>query len=131
MADKKENELTSANNFKWVRALDSNGNSIRISKSDLVSVLEGLINPYKIINRFYATDDNLSNATEVGIYELGQPDSGYTGPNDHGTLFVTKTLLGSLVQTMISIRGKIFIRFRSGSSGIWSDWVQISGIKYE
>lgn len=43
MADKKENELTSANNFEWVRALDSNGNSIRISKSDLVSVLEGLI----------------------------------------------------------------------------------------
>lgn len=42
MADKKENELTSANNFEWVRALDANGNSIRISKSDLVSVLEGL-----------------------------------------------------------------------------------------
>lgn len=43
MADKKENELTSANNFEWVRALDSKGNSIRISKSDLVSVLEGLM----------------------------------------------------------------------------------------
>ena len=94
------------------------------------SELEGLINPYKIRNRFAATDDNLSNATEVGIYELGQPGSSGTGPNDHGTLFVTKTLAGTLVQTMISIRGKIFIRYK-GSSDTWSDWTQISGIKYE
>ena len=43
MADRKENELTKANNFEYVRALDSNGNSIQISKSDLVSVLEGLM----------------------------------------------------------------------------------------
>ena len=43
MADRKENELTKANNFDYVRALDSNGNSIQISKSDLVSVLEGLL----------------------------------------------------------------------------------------
>lgn len=43
MADRKENELTKANNFEYVRALDANGNSIQISKADLVSVLEGLI----------------------------------------------------------------------------------------
>ena len=43
MADRKENELTKANDFAYVRALDSNGNSIQISKSDLVSVLEGLL----------------------------------------------------------------------------------------
>ena len=43
MADRKENELTKANNFEYVRALDSNGNSIKISKSDLVSVLTELL----------------------------------------------------------------------------------------
>ena len=43
MADRKENELTKANNFEYVRALDSNGNSIQISKADLVSVVEGLL----------------------------------------------------------------------------------------
>lgn len=43
MADRKENELTKANNFEYVRALDANGNSIQISKADLVSVLEGLL----------------------------------------------------------------------------------------
>ena len=51
MADRKENELTKANNFEYVRALDSNGNSIRISKSDLVSVLEGLLQIDGINNR--------------------------------------------------------------------------------
>ena len=43
MADRKENELTKVNNFAYVRALDSNGNSIQISKAYLVSVLEGLL----------------------------------------------------------------------------------------
>lgn len=101
-----------------------------LQNDKVLLLLEGLINPYKIRNRFNATDDNLSNATEVGIYELGQQDPSYTGPNDHGTLFVTRTFSGTLIQTMISIRGKIFIRFK-GSSGTWSDWMQISGIKYE
>ena len=61
MADKKENELTSANNFEYVRALGSNGNSIRISKSDLVSVLEGLLQSYKsvVYVAHYDSNNNL------------------------------------------------------------------------
>ena len=55
MADRKENELTKANNFAYVRALDSNGNSIQISKSDLVSVLEGLIKNYPYVIRYQNT----------------------------------------------------------------------------
>ena len=51
MADRKENELTKVNDFAYVRALDSNGNSIQISKSDLVSVLEGLLPIDDINNR--------------------------------------------------------------------------------
>ena len=54
MADRKENELTKASNFGYVRALDANGNSIQISKEDLVSVLEGLLPLESINNR--ATD---------------------------------------------------------------------------
>lgn len=43
MADIKENEMSTASDCAYVRALDSNGNSIRISKSDLASVVGGLI----------------------------------------------------------------------------------------
>lgn len=43
MADKREDQLTTASDMAYVRALDSNGNSIRISKADLASVVAGLI----------------------------------------------------------------------------------------
>lgn len=43
MADVKESALTQKSDCKWVRALDANGNSIRISKEDLAAVVGGLI----------------------------------------------------------------------------------------
>ena len=43
MADKQESALTQQSDCKWVRALDANGNSIRISKEDLAAVVGGLI----------------------------------------------------------------------------------------
>lgn len=43
MADKREDQLTTASDMAYVRALDSNGNSIRISKADLASVVAELI----------------------------------------------------------------------------------------
>lgn len=39
----KESALTQQSDCKWVRALDSNGNSILISKEDLASVVGGLL----------------------------------------------------------------------------------------
>lgn len=46
MADVKESALTQQSDCKWVRALDSNGNSIKISKEDLASVVGGLLPGY-------------------------------------------------------------------------------------
>lgn len=43
MADVKESALRTGSDCKWVRALDANGNSIRISKEDLASVVGRLI----------------------------------------------------------------------------------------
>lgn len=43
MADMKESALTQQSDCKWVRALDSNGNSILISKEDLASVVGELL----------------------------------------------------------------------------------------
>ena len=43
MADVKESAMSQKNDCKWVRALDSNGNSILISKEDLASVVGGLL----------------------------------------------------------------------------------------
>lgn len=43
MGDLKESALTQQSDCKWVRALDANGNSIRISKEDLAAVVGELI----------------------------------------------------------------------------------------
>ena len=43
MADVKESAMSTASDCKWVRALDANGNSIRISKEDHARVVGGLI----------------------------------------------------------------------------------------
>lgn len=40
MADKREDQLTSASDMAYVRALDSSGNSIRIAKADLIGLME-------------------------------------------------------------------------------------------
>ena len=45
MAGKQESALTQQSDCKWVRALDANGNSIRISKVDLAAVVGELIGP--------------------------------------------------------------------------------------
>lgn len=39
MADMKESALTQQSDCKWVRALDSNGNSILISKEDYYTLV--------------------------------------------------------------------------------------------
>lgn len=43
MADVKESAMTQKSDCEWVRALDANGNSIRISKQDLASVVGELL----------------------------------------------------------------------------------------
>ena len=57
MADKQESALTQQSDCKWVRALDANGNSIRISKEDLAAVVGELINPL-IFRKAISTSEN-------------------------------------------------------------------------
>lgn len=77
MADKKENELTRANNFEWVRALDSNGNSIRISKSDLVSVLEGLLETASLTSKGLSAEGFCYIGTFVDVVKISPTDKGW------------------------------------------------------
>ena len=44
---------------------------------------------------------------------------------------MTRTYTNLLLQTMISIRGNIFIRFQQSTTDQWSDWKEISGTNYE
>lgn len=78
MADIKENEMSTASDCAYVRALDSNGNSIRISKADLASVVGGLLPNSSIENKglliqgelLYKTYWNATDAILINITRL-------------------------------------------------------------
>ena len=78
--DKREQELNAATDCEWVRALDSNGNSIRISKSDLINLVynglpivtptaKGLMDKTFFMNREY-TEDATFTSLESGAYPI-------------------------------------------------------------
>ena len=92
-----------------------------------ISVVEGLLSPYKIIRNVTATDEVLDNCTSEGIYKLSQPSSGSYGPNDHGFLMVCRITDRLFIQCMYSIRGAIYIRYFAASTMTWSDWNEIKG----
>lgn len=88
-----------------------------------------LLSPFKLIkDTILATDENLNNITDVGIYTLGQPNLESTGPNDHGYMIVMRRN-ETIYQTMFSIRGTIYQRYRS-TGGIWNKWNKIIASEY-
>ena len=97
MGDVKESALTQKSDCKWVRALDANGNSIRISKEDLAAVVGGLLGESNTLKQRgtinlqegsnlakYIQDNDKS--LKVGIYTVMGVDGGRTPITDWGTL---------------------------------------------
>jgi len=73
MADRQERELIFSGNCKWVRAIDSNGNSINISKEDL---LQGMFTRQTIF------EGNVDELIVPGMYYINaitQNANGYCG----------------------------------------------------
>ena len=71
MADVKESAMSTASDCKWVRALDANGNSIRISKEDHARAVGGLLSSQKLypfMDRGDVSDFN--QATDAGTYKV-------------------------------------------------------------
>lgn len=81
MADKQESALTQQSDCKWVRALDANGNSIRISKEDLAAVVGGLL-PLGIANIINGTGSyklSLTNESQHFNILINTGNGGYGG----------------------------------------------------
>lgn len=84
MADVKESALTQKSDCKWVRALDANGNSIRISKEDLASVVGGLLSNQKLYPYMYrGVAGDIDTITDTGSYSTSTvttnlPDNAYS-----------------------------------------------------
>ena len=96
MGDLKEIALTQKNDCKWVRALDENGNSIRISKEDLAAVVGELLGviPYK---GKLAINSDINKIGSIGIYDLNGTYLNAPFTQSWGWLIV----IGSISRTQI------------------------------
>lgn len=133
MADKQESALTQQSDCKWVRALDANGNSIRISKEDLAAVVGELLgNPLSEKGSVFNGDD-LNNYTQSGIYGVNAVGGTITNmPSSTliGELIVFKSSRNSasggypIVQIYVTYTVEsMFIRCQW--AGNWNSWRRI------
>ena len=124
MADIKESAMSTASDCKWVRALDANGNSIRISKEDLASVVGELVKPL-IFNTEIKNNVNVDEIFDTGFYYLYQ---NITGANNYSFLIVFKHYDGyTTVCTQINVANdNSFIKIRTYKGNLWTAWKNIS-----
>ena len=84
MADKKEKDLTKVSDAAYIRALDSNGNPVLISKADLAQVAAELIGTATasrnglISASIFRTSLQTVSMSQANIYKVARLDADYT-----------------------------------------------------
>ena len=127
MADVKESAMAQKNDCKWVLALDSNGNSILISKEDLASVVGGLLNPLFIFKEALATGTDLNTVKTAGIYRLtgSYPNAPFT--QSWGCLIVLPISYGAdYIQIAVESTSQYFEIYTRNDVSNSSSWKKIA-----
>lgn len=120
--DRAETSLTAVSDIAYVRAIDSSGNSVRISKADLASVLGG-------IKTILTTSDNLNDIKTQGVYVwsnsgvAGGLPSSYPTSNGSGVLNVINGNESS-IQYLKSRNGSMWKRGWNHVNSVWGPWVR-------
>lgn len=132
MADKQESALTQQSDCKWVRALDSNGNSILISREDLASVVGELLDTQKLYPFMYQGFINLSKVEDLspldtivkmGIYGIKPPTGSWF------SLIVYSSFGGTGSDFQIILKDNNIqarIRTTNDPSYKWTDWMKLN-----
>lgn len=132
MADVKESALSTASDYKWVRGLDANGNSVRISKEDHASVVGGLLKsnmlyPFMYRGIIELSDMNdlspLDTIIQMGTYGIKPPSGSWF------SLIVFTSFGGSGSEIQIITKDNIFqarIRTRNDPYYEWTDWMKLN-----
>lgn len=96
LEDRREQELTQQSDCEWVRALDASGNSIKISKADLLSTIKTILRLGEgSMEGTVLLTDNYQNGN---VFILGQTFSygsayiGYCMKQENGKLLSTTSL---------------------------------------
>ncbi len=130
MASIKEEVMTVKDDCQYVRALDANGNSIRISKEDLAKVLgELMLKRGKLPNH---TDLNTLQSNAV-YYVTGWGSPNYEnfppgGAYSYGILIVLTPVQDSVIQIYVpdSFEASCYIRSLNTT---WKSWRKFSGVE--
>lgn len=109
--DRQECELTPASTCEWIRAIDSNGKSIKISKVDL---LQGMFTRQSVF------EGNADELTTAGMYYVNGKTQNVQ--NSCG-LFVVLRFDQSITQFSFNVfDGAFFYRTLLYNNGKWDTW---------
>lgn len=117
--------MTVKDDCQYVRALDANGNSIRISKEDLAKVLGELITHPFAYRKAVDISIDANDITNTGFYAVYCWEEDIASkhyPIQLGHLIVFRDGQGgSISQIAISSEGYAYTRMKWGDRS-WSDW---------
>lgn len=126
--DRAETSLTAVSDIAYIRGIDSSGNSVRISKADLASVLGGQINEIRVTNLGYGSDFNncTVKAKHISFYVV--PSGAANKPEESwvdgyviafgwtNDMYFTQFALG---------KTGLYYRNHSKSSGFDESWIKL------
>lgn len=127
MADKKLSSVSAVSDMNYVYAETSSGETVKISKADLASVVAGLIG-FNLSQLFIprtglSTNSNLDNVTTVGMYRIS--GGATNSPVTNGFLLVFFQNSTCLQFCVSSTASELYMRIKWTTS--WFDWVKVIG----
>lgn len=127
MADKKLNEVPVVSDIVTIFGKRSNGEIVQIDKSNLATLLGGLLGINQMLgDKGYPT--SFASATEVGYYTIDDRLTNEDTPNGHrawGGLLVFGRLF--ITQIYIPMNDNVFyIRQKLGDN--WGKWAKYEGV---
>ena len=119
MADKKLNSVSSVTDAAYVYSETSNGETVKISKADLASVVAGIIGqglPYRGV---ISTLAQFNSAKQLGTYRYGGSNSAELGTSNFGIVivfpadsYIAQIMIGSYISSRAS--------YDNGQG--WTEW---------
>ena len=124
MADKKLNEVPVVSDIVTIFGKRSNGEIVQIDKSNLATLLGGLMNSLKLFpfmpKGILSTDEEVNSATASGMYHVfGR--NGISVVSNYSIMIVFNDGQGYVIQMTFRL-GEDVVGFRRNYNGEWGDF---------
>lgn len=124
MADKKLNEVPVVSDIVTIFGKRSNGEIVQIDKSNLATLLGGLMNSLKLFpfmpKGILSTDEEVNSATASGMYHVFGRD-GISVVSNYSIMIVFNDGQGYVIQMAFRL-GEDVVGFRRNYDGKWGDF---------